>query len=680
MNIVYTDVLVIGGGLAGLRLAIAARRRGNDAIILSLVPAKRSHSKAAQGGMQASLGNVSKGQGDNADVHFEDTVRGSDWGADQEVVRMFVNTAPKAVRELAAWGVPWTRIRKGDRQVVINGQHVTITERAEADGLLSQRDFGGTKKWRTCYVADGTGHAMLTAVADQAIAESIPVHERTEALALIHEGGRCYGAVVRDLITGVLSAYVAKATAIATGGAGRLYRNTTNATISEGIGNAIALETGHVALGNMEAVQFHPTAIFPAGILVTEGCRGDGGVLRDVDGHRFMPDYEPEKKELASRDVVSRRMEEHIKRGKGARSRFGEHLWLDITQLGEHHIKHNLREVWEICHYFLGVDAVREMIPVRPAQHYTMGGVRTRPTGESPTLRGLFAAGEAACWDMHGFNRLGGNSVAETVVAGMIVGEFIADFCSSPAGDATIPTARVREFVEREQAKLDAMVRRGRGEDASAIKLEMQEVMTGKVGIFRTGSELDEAVDLLQKLLVRSRHIALRAHSPGANPELVTAYRVQKMLKLALTVAPGAQVRTESRGAHFRQDFPRRDDAQWLKRTLATWKDEYDTLPTLAYEALDVKRMELPPGWRGYGAKDYIEHRDTLRRHADVEALKAKLAGADRFAVQRALMPYDQLLPEVLRGRNERLDERFEARPDDLPGAPRAERLPVAAE
>ncbi len=244
MKIVYTDVLVIGGGLAGLRLAIAAKRRGHEAIILSLVPPKRSHSKAAQGGMQASLGNVIKGQGDNEDVHFEDTVRGSDWGADQDVVRMFVNTAPKAVRELAAWGVPWSRVRKGDRQVVINNQKVTITERDEAHGLVAQRDFGGTKKWRTCYVSDCTGHAMLQAVGDQAIAASIPVHERTEALALIHDGGRCYGAVVRDLITGELSAYVAKATAIATGGAGRLYRVTTNAVICEGIGHAIALETG----------------------------------------------------------------------------------------------------------------------------------------------------------------------------------------------------------------------------------------------------------------------------------------------------------------------------------------------------------------------------------------------------------------------------------------------------
>jgi succinate dehydrogenase/fumarate reductase flavoprotein subunit len=260
MKVIYTDVLVIGGGLAGLRIAIGARRRGHDAIILSLVPAKRSHSKAAQGGMQASLGNVIKGQGDNEDVHFEDTVRGSDWGADQQVVRMFVNTAPKAVRELAAWGVPWSRVRKGDRQVIINGQKVTITERDEAHGLISQRDFGGTKKWRTCHVSDGTGHAMLQAVADQAIASGVPVHERTEALALIHDGSRCFGAVVRNLITGELTAYVARATAIATGGAGRVYRVTTNAVICEGIGAALALETGVAALGNMEAVQFHPSS------------------------------------------------------------------------------------------------------------------------------------------------------------------------------------------------------------------------------------------------------------------------------------------------------------------------------------------------------------------------------------------------------------------------------------
>jgi len=659
MKIIYTDVLVIGGGLAGLRIGIGAKRRGHDVLILSLVPPKRSHSAAAQGGMQASLANVIKGQGDNEDVHFEDTVRGSDWGADQQVVRMFVNTAPKAVRELAAWGVPWSRVRKGDRQVIINSQKVTITERDEAHGLVAQRDFGGTKKWRTCYVSDGTGHAMLNTMSDQAIGNAIPVHERAEAIALIHDGGRCYGAIVRNLVTGELTGYVSKATAITGGGAGRLYRVTTNAVICEGIPTAIALETGVATIGNMEAVQFHPTPIFPAGILLTEGARGDGGLLKDGEGHRFMPDYEPEKKELASRDVVSRRMEEHIAKGKGAKSPFGDHLWIDITLLGEQHIKHNLREVYEICHYFLGIDPVKEWVPVRPAQHYTMGGVRTNYTGESPTLKGLFAAGEAACWDMHGFNRLGGNSVAETVVAGMIVAEYISDFCDRPENEVNIPTALVHEALGREQAKIDVLIE-GRGaESAAALMAEMQKTMTDKVGIFRNGKKLEEAVDNLQKLLRRSRDIGLRYKACGANPELVTAYRVQKMLKLALCVAYGAMQRTESRGAHFREDFPQRKDAKWLNRTLATWKSESDTLPALAYEQIDVMKMELPPGWRGYGAKDHIDHPDTARRLAEIEALKQRRNGADRFALQQTLMPYEHLLPEHFRGRNERIDERL---------------------
>jgi fumarate reductase flavoprotein subunit len=496
---------------------------------------------------------------------------------------------------------------------------------------------------------------------DRATADGIPVHERTEALALIHDGKRCHGAIVRDLITGELTAYVAKATAIATGGAGRVYRVTTNAVICEGIGAALALETGVVPLGNMEAVQFHPTGIFPAGILVTEGCRGDGGLLRDASGHRFMPDYEPEKKELASRDVVSRRMEEHIRKGNAAKSRFGEHLWLDITLLGRKHIEHNLREVKDICRYFLGIDPAEQWIPVRPAQHYTMGGVRTDHTGQAYGLRGLFAAGEAACWDMHGFNRLGGNSVAETVVAGMIVGEFIADFVESPEGELDIPTTLLRETLDAERGKLEHLLRGGGRERADAIKAEMQQVMTDNVGIFRRGADLQQAVDTLQELLVRSRDIGLRSRRDGPNPELVTAYRVQKMLKVALCVAHGANTRTESRGAHFREDFPRRDDAQWLKRTLATWDGPSATLPTLSYQGLDVQTMELPPGWRGYGNKDYVDHPDTPQRAAEVARLREDVQAGGRHALQAALMPYEHLLPPGLRGRNERIDEMLPA-------------------
>jgi fumarate reductase flavoprotein subunit len=660
MKTVVTDVLVIGGGLAGLRMAIAARRRGHEAIVLSLVPPKRSHSAAAQGGMQAALANVTRGMGDNEDVHFEDTVRGSDWGADQIVARMFVNTAPKAARELAAWGTPWSRVRGGEREVIINEERVTLAERVEAHGLIAQRDFGGTKKWRTCYVSDGTGHAMLFTVSAHAISLGIEVHERCEALALIHDGERCYGAVVRNLITGELSAYLSRATAMATGGAGRLYRVTTNAVICEGMGHALALETGVAALGNMEAIQFHPTGIFPAGILVTEGCRGDGGLLRDVDGHRFMPDYEPEKKELASRDVVSRRMEEHIRAGHGVSSRFGPHLWLDITLLGRRHIEHNLREVKEICESFLGIDPAEQWIPVRPAQHYTMGGVRTRPSGESPSLRGLFAAGEAACWDLHGFNRLGGNSVAETVVAGMIVGEYIADFCDQAENRVPLPVALGEEFVKREAARLEALLGHSGKENAFHLCSEMQEIMTHHVGIFRQADALQAGIGRLQRLLQRSRDIGLTSKTWGANAELVAAYRLRRMLKLAITIAHGAYQRTESRGAHFREDFPRRNDQEWLKRTLAFWPDDDAVLPRLDYEPLDVKQMELPPGWRGYGAKNHVEHPDTHARQLEVDAIRAQMGDSDRFAVQHALMPYADKLPAACEGKNERLEEPLE--------------------
>ncbi|MBI9090672.1 MAG: fumarate reductase flavoprotein subunit [Desulfobacterium sp.] len=655
MKVIYTDSLVIGGGLAGLRIAIASRQRGYDTIVLSLMPAKRSHSAAAQGGMQASLGASIKGEGDNEEVHFEDTVKGSDWGCDQDVARMFVNTAPKAIRQLTAWGVPWSRVKKGDRQVVINGKKVTITEKNEAHGLITSRDFGGTKKWRTCFTSDGTGHTMLYAMDNKAIELGIPVHERKEAIALIHEDGVCHGAVVRDLVTGELIAYVAKATTIATGGYGRLYAVSTNAVISEGMGTAIALETGVATLGNMEAVQFHPTAIVPVGILTTEGCRGDGGLLLDKDGYRFMPDYEPDKKELASRDVVSRRMTEHIRKGKGVSSRYGDHLWLDITLLGKEHINKNLREVKEICEYFLGIDPVKEYIPVRPTQHYSMGGVRTKATGESPNLKGLFSAGEAACWDMHGFNRLGGNSVAETVVAGMIVGEYVADHCAE--NDLNIDTKLIEKFVRREENKIIKLLNRDVGENPFELRKEMQDIMMDKVGIFRNGADLAKAVEELKVLNQRAKNIALRNRISTSNPELVEAIRVPKMIRLAQCVAYGAMLRTESRGAHAREDFPERNDKEWLKRTLTTWSSEDNDLPEVSYEPLDIMRMEMPPGSRGYGVDNTVHHPDTEKRVAEIEEIKTAHPDADRFEMQELLNPIE--IPEKFKGKNERIGRGF---------------------
>jgi fumarate reductase flavoprotein subunit len=663
MKITYTDVLVIGGGLAGLRAATGVKQRGHDCILLSLVPPKRSHSAAAQGGMQASLGNAIKGDGDNEDVHFEDTVKGSDWGADQKVVRMFTNTAPKAIRQLTDWGVPWTRVRKGDHQVIINAQKVTITEKEEAHGLITARDFGGTKKWRTCYTSDGTGHSMLFAMDNKAHEDGIEVRERMEAIALIHENNRCYGAVARNLMTGELVAYVSKSTVIATGGYGRIYKVSTNAVICQGMGQAIALETGVATLGNMEAIQFHPTAIVPVGILTTEGCRGDGGLLTDVDGYRFMPDYEPEKKELASRDVVSRRMVEHMRKGKGVKSRYGDHLWLDITILGREHIEKNLREVKEICESFLGIDPAVDPIPVRPTQHYSMGGIRTDYKGESQTLKGLYSCGEAACWDMHGFNRLGGNSVAETVVSGMLVAEYISDYCDSPESSIDINTSVIERFIRKEKEKLDVLLEpKENAEDAYELRARMEEIMMDKVGIFRNGKDLQEAVDELEELLIRSRNIEVKAKILSASPELFNAYRTQRMLKLALCVAKGALERKESRGAHSREDYPERNDAEYLNRTITSWPDDNQTMPTVEYEKIEIDEMELPPGFRGYGKDMTVHHPQSQVRQDEVDKLREELEaqGKDRFEIQEALMSYRDLLPERYRGKNERLYEKFE--------------------
>lgn len=659
MKVKFCDALVIGGGLAGLRAAVAAADKGLSTTVLSLIPVKRSHSAAAQGGMQASLGNSKMSQGDNEDLHFADTVKGSDWGCDQDVARMFVTVAPKAIRELAAWGVPWTRISKGSRSAIINAERVTIEEDEEVHGLIHSRDFGGTKKWRTCYTADATGHTMLFAVANEALKHKVNIEDRKEAIALIHENNRCYGAIVRDLVSGELTAYVARGTLIATGGYGRVYKHTTNAVNCEGIGAAIALETGVAKLGNMEAVQFHPTPIVPSGILLTEGCRGDGGILRDVDGHRFMPDYEPEKKELASRDVVSRRMMEHIRNGKGVKSPYGEHVWLDISILGREHIEKNLRDVQEICMIFNGIDPAVEgpsgWAPVLPMQHYSMGGIRTKPTGESPTLKGLFSAGEAACWDMHGFNRLGGNSVSETVVAGMIVGDYFADYCSK--NDISIDTKTVEGFLDKEQKYLDSLLNSNGKYNIFEIKNKMKDIMWEHVAIFRNGEGLDIAVKELEELYKESLNVTIKTKNLGTNPELEEAYRVPKMLKLALCIALGARERTESRGAHYREDYLKRDDVNWLKRTLASWKDG-DTLPTLEYEDLDIMKMEMPPAFRGYGAKgQIIENPLSTKRQEEVDAIVEKMTseGKDRHEIQEALMPFE--LQPKFKQKNERVGE-----------------------
>jgi fumarate reductase flavoprotein subunit len=605
----YTDLLCIGAGLAGERVAVEAASRGFGAICLSIVPPRRSHSSAAQGGMQAALGNCCMGDGDCPDIHFSDTVKGSDWGCDQEVARMFAETAPIAVRQMAYWGIPWNRVVAGNSSYFKAGKEYEKVELKEKQGLITARDFGGTAKWRTCYTSDGTGHTLLFTMDNVVVKLGVTVHDRVEAIALIHDGETCTGAVARCLKTGKLRVYLAKATLIATGGYGRLYRETTNAVINDGSGAILALDTGVVSLGNMEAVQFHPTGIVPTNILVTEGCRGDGGTLKDVNGERFMDIYEPAKQELASRDVVSRWMTQHMRKGLGVKSAYGDHLWLDIRHLGAKHIKTKLREVEEICNKFLGIDPITQMIPVRPAQHYSMGGVRTNKDGAAHGLKGLFAAGEAACWDMHGFNRLGGNSLAETIVAGKIVGEKISEFLAGYQVD--FQSAAIEATVRKEQERIDRLVSGKDGkENVYALRNAMQDALMEYVGIFRNGADLGRAVEKLQEIYQRAHSIGLHSNGLGASPELAVALRFKGMVRLALCVAHGALVRTESRGCHAREDFAERNDRDWLKRTLATWKEGGD-LPLLSYEP-NSQVWEIPPGERGYGSCKIICTEDPL--------------------------------------------------------------------
>ena len=631
-ELLSTDVLVIGGGLAGERCAIEAAIAGQEVMILSIVPPRRSHSCAAQGGMQAALGNCVMADGDSPDLHFLDTVRGSDWGADQEVARIFADEAPHAVRELAHFGVPWTRVRGGLNRYHIKGEQVDIEEPAENDGLIMHRDFGGTAKWRACYAAAATGHAALYAVDSQVVRLGIEVRDRTEAVALIHDGERCHGAVARCLRTGRHFAVLARSTVIATGGYGRIYgQYTTNAVINEGTGASIALETGVVPLGNMEAVQFHPTTLAPSGILVTEGCRGDGGYLLDRNLHRFMVDAEPEKQELASRDVVCRHMMNVIHEGRGVEADFGQHLWLDIRHLGEAHLKTKLREVYEICQNFLGVNPAEALIPVRPTQHYSMGGIRVNKDGEAYSLQGLFAAGEAACWDMHGFNRLGGNSLAETLVAGRVVGIHAA---AHAAGRESVrdPGIAVPAIVAAEERARRWLERDGDGPSVYDIRNRMGEVMMHKVGIFRHAGELTEALAELRELIELSDAATLRSKAPGMNPELTFALRLKGMLRLSLCVAAGALAREESRGAHHRSDFPSRDDARWLNRTLARWTPGSD-MPDLSYEPVGL--IDVPPGGRGYGEASRVDMDESIDQYnkgvADGQDAAGRISTADAF-------------------------------------------------
>jgi succinate dehydrogenase / fumarate reductase flavoprotein subunit len=547
------EVVVVGAGLAGQRAALAAIEAGRDVAVLSKLHPLRSHSGAAQGGINAALGKE-----DSVETHIYDTVKGSDYLGDQDAIEFFCTEAGPTVLEMEHFG--------------------TIFSRAD-DGSLARRAFGGAGFPRTIYAADRTGLALLQGLWERLGTEEFTLYEEWDLTDLIVRDGAVQGVVAFDRRKGDFAEIAAKAVVVATGPFGRVYGRTTNAHSCTGDGVAVAYAAG-AALKDMEFVQFHPTALPESGILITEGARGEGGILKNAAGERFMAKYAPHVLELASRDVVSRAIVTEVAEGRGFP---GGYVHLELMHLGAEKIESRLQEICDFARTFSGIDPVTQPIPVYPAQHYMMGGVGTDLHGTT-SVRGLFAAGEAACVSIHGANRLGGNSLLETLVFGKQAGLAAAEFAAS----APAPAMRETD-LDRAVAPLRAWSSRSEGEDPSALRTEMQAVMEQYAGIYRSEAELLEGVHRVRRLKQRFERIQVVDRSPVYNVNLSDALEVGHMLELAEVIVVGAYARTESRGAHSRRDYPRRDDARWMKHTMAVrGKDG----PRLSYSPVAYTRWE----------------------------------------------------------------------------------------
>ncbi|UCE09742.1 MAG: FAD-dependent oxidoreductase [Candidatus Thorarchaeota archaeon] len=532
------DALVVGAGLSGLRAAIELAK-GHDVAILTKVHPLRSHSVAAQGGINASIG-----EDDSWESHAFDTVKGADYLADQDVVELLAKGAPGAVIENEQWGTAFSRTD---------------------DGRIAQRPFGGAAFPRTCYAADRTGHNLLHTTFEQAMRLGIKIYEEWFVTSIVRKDNRVCGLTAFDIATGQIQPFLAKAVILATGGFGRVYGRSTNAIINTGDGCALALSAG-VGLKDMEFVQFHPTTLFGSSILITEGARGEGGYLLNKSGERFMEGYAPEKMELAPRDIVARGIQKEINEGRGFE---GSYVHLDLTHLGKEKILERLPGIREISIHFAGIDPIEEPIPVQPGQHYSMGGIDCDKNGET-SLPGLFAVGETSCMSVHGANRLGGNSLLETLVFGPIVGRAVAGYLKK-AEEPCLQTAEDEAFAVRE--RIQAMVMRETGDSVAIIRNEMKGTMDRLVGVFREPKDLDEALIVLRNLRQRFIGVALGDCDERFNYTLIRALELENMLELAEAIAMGALLREESRGAHWRLDYPERDDKRFLKHTVVTRED-----------------------------------------------------------------------------------------------------------
>jgi succinate dehydrogenase / fumarate reductase, flavoprotein subunit len=550
------DVLVVGAGCAGMRAAIEAYDAGADVGVISKLHPTRSHSGAAEGGINAALGNAAE---DSTESHAFDTVKGSDYIGDQDSIEVFCREAPADIYQLEHWGAVFSR---------------------RDDGKLAQRPFGAAGSPRTVFAADITGHVLIQVLYEQLVKRDITVYEEFFAWKLVENDGRCQAVICWDLLNGGLKTIGGKTVVLATGGQGRIYRTTTNAYACTGDGAAMALHLG-LPLKDLEFMQFHPTTLYPSGILLTEGCRGEGAYLINSEGERFMKRYAPNALELASRDVVSRSEQTEIDEGRGIEGS----IYLDMRHLGAERIIDRLPGSRELAMTFAGVDPIYDPVPVRPGAHYHMGGVTTDTDGATE-LTGLYAAGEVACVSVHGANRLGGNSLMETITFGRRAGHAAADWALS---HTTIEVPRSAEAdAERE---LRALLDVAEGERPWQIRNDLGTSMLDNFGVFRREEQMVEQERIIAGLRARyERGVLIEDKGDVFNNDLTQTIELGNMLDLASCMVQAGIARKESRGAHARpHDYPTRDDENFMKHSISRWVDGG---PELSYADVRVTKYE----------------------------------------------------------------------------------------